>query len=781
MVEIILDGTRCDVWEGYTPPKNIFQIDLASTADIEKQRTGHSVELVIPSTPQNDRLMCYAADPCCAERFNATAHEAVVRIGGVEMMRGVVHLLAVEREEGRLSYRLRVRRGGSEWVESASRTAISQANIAFSDTLNGTTILKSWMGSKAVRFLPVCYDDYRAPYDEKSLYPPQRVMTVGDYYPFLSVESLLRDAVERGGYTLAGEWVNSKEFRSLMMSGRYAEAESGSLSRRKAFAGFEAGRDAEAVATADGQGRVWLSPLVLTSSLGAFVTTTEGEELYNNNSCLQLSTTEGVVYKPAAGLTVGFEYYLKYATDYEMISSTRLRGFDAIYLGDGCDVQFEIANPFRNKRDELQANMQYRCKVFDHEEGSRYRLTCYHGSSHSVVSNLVEGDFTFTTPMVDVGQMSCVLLKVGDDGVAKVYNGDWAVYEGHVDLVGQTMVEVTVQSPPEYVSPWSGKSFNQLYLHGAKEGQSVTLSAECRLRPIFSPTAAFGTKLDFGSVAAVDAQLIDVVKAVQQMFNLRIYTDESSRRVYVEPRDEFYRGDEWDWSAKVDLSCPVEAEDIALEHSERLRLAYRAEGDGAVARFNASADEPLGVWCGEIDSHAAKQGEQRELNPLFSPTLSSTPYADAPSAMVMQVGDRDADEVAKVTTRIVRYEGLRELPQGERWGFPAYGESYPFAAFHSPEEFTLCFEDRDGVQGLHRYYDDELRQRSLRRRLRLTLKLTPLELQSLGEWCSSSANLRSTFVLSLNGQRAKYHLEAVESYDVERGCAVCRFVRQTND
>lgn len=780
MVTISIDGTRCDVWEGYTLPKDIFTLDITSTADIERQRTGRSVELVIPSTPLNDRLMCYAIDPCCAERFNASAHEAAVSVGGVEMMRGVVHLLAVECEQGRLSYRLRLRRGGSEWVESASRTAISDADITFNETLNGITILKSWMGSQAVRFLPVCYDDYRAPYDERSLYPPQRVMTVGDYYPFLSVERLLRDAVERAGYRLGGEWVKSAEFRLLVMSGRYAEADSGSLSRRRSFAGFEAGREAEAVATADGQGRVWLSPLVLTSSLGAFVTTTEGEGLYNSNACLTLSDTEGVVYKPATGLTVGFEYYLKYATDYEMLSSTRLCGVDAIYLGDGCDVQFEIANPFSNKRDELQANMQYRCKVFDHEPGSRYRLTCYHGSSHTVVSNLVGDDFTFTTPMVDVEQMECVLLKVGDDGVARIYNGDWAVYEGHVDLVGQTMVEITVQSPPEYVSPWSGKSFNQLYLHGGKQGQRVTLSAECRLRPVFSPTAAFGSKLDYSSVAAVDAQLIDVVKAVQQMFNLRIYTDSLSRKVYVEPRDEFYRGDEWDWSDKVDLSSPVEAEDIALGHRERLRLAYRSEGDGAVTRFNASADEPLGVWCGEVLSHAAKQGEQRETNLLFSPTLSSTPYAGAPSAMVMQVGDRDADEVAKVTTRIVRYEGLRQLPQGERWGFPAYGRSYPFAAFHSPEEFTLCFEDRDGVQGLHRHYDEELCEWSLRR-LRLTLKLSPHELQSLGEWESSDANLRSTFVLNLNGQRAKYHLEAVENYDVERGCAVCRFVRQTND
>lgn len=781
MVEILIDGESCDLWEGYTLPKQIFQLDISATEDVERQRTGRSVELLLPSTPTNDALMCYATDPCCAERFNGSAHEAVVKCGGVELMRGVVHLLSIEGEGRRVSYRLRLRSGGSEWVESAALTPLQDAVSDYNETLNATTILKSWMGSQTVRFLPVCYDDYRAPYDEHSLYPPQRVLTVGDYYPFLSVERLLREAAARGGYTLAGEWVKSAEFRSLVMSGRYAEAGGGSLSRRKAFAGFEAGRDVEAQATADAQGRVWLTPLVLTSSLGSIVTTTEGEGLYNNNGCLTI-TDNGVEYHPATKLTVGFEYYLRYTTDYVMASSKRLRGFDSIYLGDGCDVQFEIANPFSDKRNDLQPNMEYRLVVFDHEEGSLYRLVCYHGTTHTVVSNLVqEGNFSFTTPLVEDGTMSCVLMKINSSGVAQTYGGDWAVYEGHVEMEGQTMVEITVQSPPEDVTPVSGKSFNQIYLHGAEAGQRVTLSAECRLRPLFAATPALGSQLDFRAVAAHDVQLIDVVRAVQQMYNLRIYTDEAARKVYVEPRDEFFRGDEWDWSSKVDLSQPIQAEDIALEHNQTLRLAYRTEGDGAVARFNSSTEQPLGEWRGEVESHATVGGVKHSLNPLFTPTLSSTPYADSPSAMVMQVGDRDADEVATVSARIVRYGGLRQLPEGERWGFPANGRSYPFAAFHAPEEFTLCFEDRDGVQGLHRHYDEQLREWSLRRRLRLTLKLSPLELQSLTEWESEEANVRSTFVLTLTGQRAKYHLEAVESYDVARGCAVCRFVRQVND
>ena len=168
MVEVLLDGVRCDLWEGYTLPKQIFQLDVAAAAHVEKQRSGRSVELRLPSSAQNDAMVGYAADPCCGERFNAEEHEAVVKVDGVELMRGVAHLMGVEYDDGALSYRLRLRSGGSDWVESASLTALGDALPDYEATLDGETILQSWSEDTPVRFLPVCYDDYRVPYDENS-------------------------------------------------------------------------------------------------------------------------------------------------------------------------------------------------------------------------------------------------------------------------------------------------------------------------------------------------------------------------------------------------------------------------------------------------------------------------------------------------------------------------------------------------------------------------------------------------------------------------------------
>ncbi|MBO7331214.1 MAG: hypothetical protein J6U52_05440 [Alistipes sp.] len=85
------------------------------------------------------------------------------------------------------------------------------------------------------------------------------------------------------------------------------------------------------------------------------------------------------------------------------------------------------------------------------------------------------------------------------------------------------------------------------------------------------------------------------------------------------------------------------------------------------------------------------------------------------------------------------------------------------------------------MEGLHRHYDEQLLQLALRSRVRLTLHLSPAELRGLGAWASEGANLRSTFILNLSGQSAKYRLEAVESYDERSERAVCRMVRQMND
>ena len=179
------------------------------------------------------------------------------------------------------------------------------------------------------------------------------------------------------------------------------------------------------------------------------------------------------------------------------------------------------------------------------------------------------------------------------------------------------------------------------------------------------------------------------------------------------------------------FSQPVERRPVAPEIHEVRTWRYR-DGDGAVARFDAGEEAPLGAWSFAADSYAAMQGEKVLRNPLFSPSLNAAGhYLNAPSALIPEVGDRDdaEEDGTNFTLRIVRYAGMHPLPGDERWGYPSGRSEYPLAAFHfagddAAEGFTLCFEDRDGQQGLHRFYDGQVRREASRERIILCLLYT---------------------------------------------------------
>ena len=145
--------------------------------------------------------------------------------------------------------------------------------------------------------------------------------------------------------------------------------------------------------------------------------------------------------------------------------------------------------------------------------------------------------------------------------------------------------------------------------------------------------------------------------------------------------------------------------------------------------------------------------------------------------------------------------GEVELPEGESWGFPSADNSYPFAAFHYPrpqseesepavggdtpvaggdENFTLCFEDRDGEQGLNHYYTARYNEEALSQRITLALRL---DIGQMGELFSpeSQMSLLSLYRIAVGGESIIARIDAVESYDAESQVAVIRFIRLLRD
>lgn len=322
--------------------------------------------------------------------------------------------------------------------------------------------------------------------------------------------------------------------------------------------------------------------------------------------------------------------------------------------------------------------------MFDHTDGAQYRLAyTKDGVAEALWTEFSARTAQVTTPASGTVADPVLLIRSGTRWIR--YTGDWALYDGYVTESGRTTVELRVRTAPERIAPASPKFFDRIYFYGAEEGMSLTLHKECSLRPRFSSAPGYGSAITFADVARHPIRQSALLEALQHLFNLRFHTEEETKTVRIEPADEFFgSGTTADWRDRSDFSQPVVLADIAPEIHESRTWGYQ-EGDGAVNRFNAGAGSPFGEWSVRTDSYAAREGDQVLRNPLFRPTLSEAGhYANAPSAQIMQVGDRDdvQEDGTNFTPRIVRFAGLHPLPAGERWGYPSGLAEYPLAAFH---------------------------------------------------------------------------------------------------
>lgn len=782
-MELRIDGALCDLGTGAIV---IPGYDAKKLADITAAQEGRSIKLTIPDTPKNRERMGYARDPHTANRFNAMLHTAAVSAEGAELIAGTVRLLKSSGE----GYLIEIRSGGVRWAKNAAQRMFNALGIDYQAKLIPSTIVKSWTDSSPIKFFPIHRDQYPQQNGSSDLMPAERLLSVDDYHPFLHIASVVEAIFAQAGYTIESRFMESVEFQSLYMSGAYPSHDTTVIARKM---GFQARRISPVTAKANYLGRVAADPNTTANTVGNIVETatpqtldTDGEpipELANNGGCFGFDG-KSILFRPTAEVSVGFEYYLKYTTDHRIVSRERLKGFDSVYLGAGADMPFTLTNRYEDRRSKLSLNYRYMAIVFEHKEGSQYRLTyTKNGAAGTAWTEFGARTAQVTTPASGTVADPVLQLKSGSGWVT--YTGDWALYDGYITERGQTTVELRVRSAPERITPTAPKYFDQIYFYGAEEGMSLTLHKVCSLRPQFSSAPTFGSVVKFADVAQHRIRQSELLEALQHLFNLRFYTEEATKTVRIEPADEFFgAGVEGDWSGKSDLSQPVVQADIAPEVHERRKWCYQ-DGDGAIRRQETETGESFGAWSVSATSYASKEGEQVIRNPLFCPTVSAAgDYANAKSALIMQVGDRDdaLEEGTNFTPRIVRYAGMHPLPEGEKWGYPAGTAEYPLAAFHFAGDkttgaFTLCFEDRDGAEGLHKRYDRQAAQESSSERITMALRLAPHELESLFTPDSGVPDLRSVFKLDIGGEQVGATLHAIGDYDPEAGSVECTFTK----
>lgn len=774
MIRLFVDGKELPLSGSVVPPG----YDARKLHSVAEWRNGEEMIVEVASTTESDSVFDYAFDLQRSNNFNDTLHSAKIEADGVTLFEGKATLLSTKEHDDRMSYHLSIRSGGSGWADMAANTQLCDSSVECSISLTPYDVEQTWSGEQSVRFLPLQHDSYPESKDS-GLWGEQRVLLPTDYHPFLSVRHILRSIAQESGYTIQSRWLESDIASRLMISGAYQQIR-GEVAERAM--GFKAYRSQTTTAEASSDGYVFVCNPLSGNNIGAIVDTVDPTatdddgntfaDAYANSGALKF-VNSSPVFIPTREVSVAYEYRIRYRTDYRITSYKYLTGFDRLYLGLGCNVELKLENPFQDQSQSLEPNLAYKLFIFDYDPTTEYMLL----DIGTVTGPICEFHTTTNTP-----RHTRLYAKPKGASFFTNFMGEWAIYNGYVEECGSRDVELVVRTPYVHYSANSKERFNSLMFYGAEPGQKLTLYSGCSMKALFSGAVGYGSEVEFSDVANHKISQQALLEAIAHMFNLCIYSHEPSKSLYIEPYDDFFSGGVVDWRDRQ-LSGEWSIVEGAPESFERVRLAY-AGSDGVVSRENDVSDKEFGLWERSYGGYGTKQGVDSRKNSLFLPTLSLTGFVGStPSAEVLTVGDRDNILSSDyVEPRVVLYNGLRALPNGESWIAYTSSSSYPHGSFHSSQaDYTLCFEDRDGLEGLHRYYDRELDEMTLRGELRCKVYLPTYEYVSLLDPHNTECSIRSRFRLKVEGVSALYTLRAVEDYDPETGVATAIFRRTMYD
>ncbi len=759
MVKVKIDGVECDFEADDTLVLSYSSEDLVN---LESGRTGRRIQFKMPLNAQNSEVFGIVGDVHPLTKFNEQWHAMTIEADGIELFSGTAYLMGVLWQESTRYMVVECGGGVIDWADTAATTLFKNINMSFSMRLTTDNIKASWASDSNVKFFPIVRDSYEVEGSSTDMTGVRILSSIDDYHPFIRLSSLIEAIFKADGYSVESETALKEEFDEIYISGNYTSAD-GSSAAEEAM-GFYAKKLEDVSTLTDDMGRVSMSPYDPVTTVGNIVDIESIEsdyECYNHGNCLQINNL-ALVYTPLTQICVGFEYYLHYSCDCTIASRSAMKGINIFNTIDNDYVEWEITNRYMDQRESVVKNINYKVVIFDFVEGETFRL---YGTDESGNFTLISSSITerMTSVLLTSAYTNLQLYRLNGTSYS-TYPDDWALYFGYVEETTFAEVKVTIRTAAKDYSPSSPMKFESQLLEGAERWVNFTLHKDSSLRPYFTEYPAYNATLSFEDIGQHSFSALDLLSSVQHLYNLRISTNESARSVTIESFDNFYSGETYDWSSKLIEGQEIEFVDYAQNTHRQTTYGYQ-QTDGVVQRLEQSDNLYFGEWTASVDSYVAASSRQTLLNPMLS---ASTNDEDG----VMVVGDRD--DVSTVSSlsfspRIGRYLDTLEVD------YENY--SIPYVAFHAPEYgFTLCFENRDGVEGLNRFYTSQVELFQRAQLVSLSLQITALDYINLVEPNDVAPSIRSTFKFSLNGESFKTILYSIESYNPISGVAKCLFL-----
>lgn len=771
--------------------------------------------LKLPSTKRNRMVMGYCDQLFVADNFNHTKHHGRLEVDGVDLLEGLLVMVAYE---GHVTldgeYTVELRDSRKEWAERAYKALMKDMPIEYENTLTSSNVAASWSPDNDVpfRFFPVQRDRYSFQFDIQQGVP-SRVFTISDYHPFLSIHAAMTAMAAAAGYTINSQFVNAGFFKSLYMSGNYPTTDIDLIQTRNAFL---AGRVTTAATTVSPEGIVFANPSRIGGSnvgnIFESANSLDNPKFFVTNNGIQ-KIGDKMVFVPNEPCILGFEYDLKFTCQTSMLSATSLGGVNRVKLDDNVVYDFDIPNtkPDYKQSTHIKGNMVLRS---DHISDGQtiVQLVLQYELNQGMNEFETITIRSAITPINRDYYIKSVVLKYRPLGTSDYqeypYDHRWALHMTD-ELSGQTTVHIKLRSSPQLRTVGRPIYFDMITFYGGVAGTGFTLSPETIVKPLFWSYPGKDDTVTTERLMAHDrVYQIKLFDAVRQMFNLYFYTNPITKQIFIEPRDKFYTDKTIDWRRKHDTSKPIVVEHPGEKLYSTVTMIYR-DGDGSVARYNRKNRTEYARYRYLINTHAAKDEEKIDTNPLFTPTMgNASVLTTAQSAYVIHVGDRLAqdqpnDSNLEFPPKIVRYMGLRQLAADEQWTWPAPISSYPFLAFHykgvagwerdpnynsvevtdiqtiAQNGMTLCFDDSEHQKGLHQFYDSTLGAADTGRKIYAYMDLSAVDIARLLNPDSAGADFRAKYILSVSGENVTCRLLELRNYDpINKKSTECVFLVQ---
>lgn len=790
--------------------------DLEAMIELNSDDDSEYLRFEMPFSAQNIAVMGDAEQPLSTTMFNQTEHTAYVEHNGARVVWGRAFLVESQVSDDSSGYYIvAIRPFVKEWEVTADETLIHEAEVDYNLTFGGGAIALSWQGDQLVRYLPV-KNNMEALSQGGTIII--NVMSTTDYFPFIHAASFFRNVAAQKGYTIDSSFVDGEYFDSLHFSGRYPTKNCDTYIERMDFL---AGRVSDASTTADAYGIVYADPYRSANTIGNIVDVIDpnyevdgvsASDVFSNGGCFNVSNT-AVTFTPSSELNLSFEYKLAYITDYYIVSRNELECINKVTLHDGSEVEFDVGNPFRDYRDldAISESFNYRIIVFDYVYAATYKLTgdSSTGGSDVEITTFEGRSAAFETP--DGVEYTNLKLWYKTGGYYQTCLDDWAIYDGAYTETGSVNLTVTIRSTPTLYSADEPIYFRNIQFSGGASGAEFVLSQKVTLSPLFLTQPAEGSELEWSDISSHEYYQMDIISAFAQMYDLKFYTDPYAKKIYIEPYCKLVDTDNVvDFTLKADKNYPTIISEMGHDMANLLIMEY-SSGDGYVTKWNVANDDDLGYWSAEIENVFAEDRSQGESDVIFTPSLSPDDIVRyASSANVLQVGSRgyygtqqDYEEDLNFPIKVVRYLGMKDLDVGETWGWPSYGTSYPFVGFHHVGEqeyqgddvneqsiestgqdafdhgFTLCFEDRDNLAGLHMYHDHRIDTYNKSKQITQYIFLEPEEIERIVLPNSLKDDWRALYKIRVMGEDILCRLQSIEDYDpTSRSSTKCVFIKE---